>query len=248
MAIHAILFDIDNTLLDWSAREVSWFKDPRGHGAHLTTLVQALVPDATPAQVNAVRDCFDDLQTRIVQDDLDEAPHLGRMLADSLRVSGLLADPPPIAELVQLYDWITTPQVRPFAEVPDALATLTARGYRLGIITNGYQPIAQRERELAAYGLLSFFPECRFSSADVGFLKPDKRIFERALGCLGLPAAQVVYVGDHIFMDVLGAQQAGLKGVWRPPNHLDVASFGWIKPDGIIDTLHDLLPLLDEWP
>ncbi len=247
MTIQAILFDIDNTLLDWSAREVSWFKDPQGHHAHLTHLVQTLLPQATPQQTNHVRDCFDDLQMRIVQDDLDEAPHLGQMLAESLRVSGVIPQPPSPEDLVRLYDWTTTPGVQPFADVSPALTELRARGYRLGIITNGYQPIAQRDRELAAYGLLEYFPTCRFSSADVGYLKPDKRIFERALHCLSVPREAAVYVGDHVFMDVLGAQQVGMKGIWRPPAHLDVSSFGWIKPDGIIDTLDGLFALLEAW-
>jgi putative hydrolase of the HAD superfamily len=50
----------------------------------------------------------------------------------------------------------------------------------------------------------------------VGVQKPDPRIFEIALGKLGVTAARAVHVGDTVHADVRGAVAAGVR-----PLHLD---------------------------
>ncbi len=44
--------------------------------------------------------------------------------------------------------------------------------------------------------------------------KPDKRIFEIALGRLRTKPGQAIVVGDSWKLDVLGARNAGLPAVW----------------------------------
>lgn len=67
--------------------------------------------------------------------------------------------------------------------------------------------------------------------------KPSPFFFERALKDLGLPAEQVVMVGDDIEADVGGAQNVGMKGVlvktgkYRPA----LAEATGITPDWLLD-------------
>lgn len=246
MPIKAIIFDIDNTLLDWSNRRMGWFSDPDGHVAHLRRTALAFKPDVAEDELAALIDSFKQEQRTHIDEDLEEAPHLGRMLSRHLHLVGITQEAMPENMVLEAYDWTVTPDVHPFPDVPEVLPEL-ARHYPLGIITNGYQPMSQRDIELSAYDLLDFFPTCRFSSADVGILKPDARIFKAALDCLNIQADEAVYVGDNPVMDVVGAQRAGMKGVWRLPPGQDPKVWSWVKPDGIIDTLYDLLPLLEEW-
>ena len=49
---------------------------------------------------------------------------------------------------------------------------------------------------------------CRFGTG-----KPDPKIFHAACDTLGVDPAETVYVGDDPFLDVEGAQRAGLRGV-----------------------------------
>ena len=48
----------------------------------------------------------------------------------------------------------------------------------------------------------------------IGFRKPSPEFFAYILEDLGLPAEQVIMVGDDYMADVLGARQCGLRAVW----------------------------------
>ncbi|MBX6766549.1 MAG: HAD family hydrolase, partial [Actinomadura rubrobrunea] len=52
------------------------------------------------------------------------------------------------------------------------------------------------------------------ASSEAGAAKPDPAIFRRACAGLGLAPHAVVYVGDRLDVDALGAASAGLHGVW----------------------------------
>ncbi len=82
-----------------------------------------------------------------------------------------------------------------------------ARHYRLGIITNGFRD-TQRPR-LQAAGLLHYFATV-VVSGEVGWAKPDPRIFAHALNDLSLAPGAALYVGDSISHDLAGAANAGV--------------------------------------
>lgn len=96
----------------------------------------------------------------------------------------------------------------------DALACLDAlgeRGLRLGIITNG-DPVFQGNK-IAKLGLTDRF-EHVITSGELGFAKPDPRIFHHACELFGVEPNRAVYVGDRLATDAIGAARAGLSGVW----------------------------------
>jgi FMN phosphatase YigB (HAD superfamily) len=65
--------------------------------------------------------------------------------------------------------------------------------------------------------------ECVVDSGNVGFMKPDPRIFQAAVDFLGLEPDQVWYVGDLPAIDVVGARRAGIQPYLLDPLslHLD---------------------------
>jgi len=75
----------------------------------------------------------------------------------------------------------------------------------------------------------------------VVFGKPARAFFEMASEKLGVPAAEILMVGDDIEIDIAGAQDAGLKGAlvktgkFRPPD-LNTA----FQPDTVLDSVADL--------
>ncbi len=91
-------------------------------------------------------------------------------------------------------------------DAQEILALLSSR-YRLGVISNGYAD-TQRPR-LAAAGLTDYF-ETIVVSGEVGWAKPDSRIFAHALAGLDVPPAAALYVGDSLSHDLAGALGAGL--------------------------------------
>jgi putative hydrolase of the HAD superfamily len=125
------------------------------------------------------------------------------------------------------------------------LQTLKRQGYRLGIISN-----ASDDRDvqtLVDKAQIRPFFDFIIVSAAVGIRKPHPRIFRMALDHWNLAPSQVVMVGDTLGADILGAHNAGMRGIWitRRANkaanrdHLDT-----ILPDSQIASLAELPDLL----
>jgi putative hydrolase of the HAD superfamily len=116
----------------------------------------------------------------------------------------------------------------------------------VGIVTNGaddYHPDSQRSKAMAL-GLLERAQSFHASDA-VGARKPDPRILLEACQAAGVAPQTAMYVGDVAESDVVAANRAGMISVllWRhagePPVYL-----GDLKPDHVIRSLDDLVPLL----
>jgi putative hydrolase of the HAD superfamily len=104
-----------------------------------------------------------------------------------------------------------------------------------------------RDKELEDFDLLKYFDDCRFSAADVGYLKPHPRIFEAALDCIGSKPEETVFVGDSPVADVAGAQGAGIKAVLRVRKTMSPMLSGLIVPDHTVSSLAELPAILDRW-
>lgn len=100
------------------------------------------------------------------------------------------------------------------ADVVPTLKTLRDGGLKLGVVCNTPLQGDVIDRHLELEGLLDFFP-VRIYSSDVGFRKPDCRIFRSALHELNVQADETVYVGDQIKTDIGGAIKCGLRAVYR---------------------------------
>ncbi|MEO3784187.1 HAD family hydrolase [Actinocorallia sp. B10E7] len=121
-----------------------------------------------------------------------------------------------------------------FSDVEDVFEALAAPPYRHGILSNSTNAV--QERKLTMLGLRHRF-EFVVCSDELGCSKPDPRAFLEACSVLGLPAGHVAYVGDRLDLDALGAQAAGLTGIW-----LNRTGSAVPVPDGIhhITTLAEL--------
>jgi HAD superfamily hydrolase (TIGR01662 family) len=103
-------------------------------------------------------------------------------------------------------DRITADDLYP--DAVDCLRQVHAAGYRVGVVGN--QP-ARAEAALSALGL----PIDLVASSDSwGVQKPDPRFFERIATELGLPIAEIAYVGDRLDNDVRPAAAAGMQAIF----------------------------------
>ncbi|MFH1873600.1 MAG: HAD family hydrolase [Pseudomonadota bacterium] len=91
----------------------------------------------------------------------------------------------------------------------DTLNWFLDRGYKLGIISNAE---GQIERLIRHAGIEDCF-EIILDSHDVGYHKPDERIFKKALKTLKVNPQEAVHIGDLIEADVLGARAAGIEPI-----------------------------------
>jgi HAD superfamily hydrolase (TIGR01549 family) len=88
----------------------------------------------------------------------------------------------------------------------ELLVWLKEKGYRLGIISNAE---GQIKRLISHIGFEPVF-DVIIDSHEVGFQKPDQRIFDYALKELDVKASEAVHVGDLIESDIAGARAAGI--------------------------------------
>jgi putative hydrolase of the HAD superfamily len=107
----------------------------------------------------------------------------------------------------ELYAHFAEPGV--WALYPEALEVLEGLHgrCRLGIVSNFDRRLYPVLEEL---GIRRFFETVTISS-ELGVEKPDRRIFEAALGGLGVGARETIFVGDDPEQDWAGAEAAGMR-------------------------------------
>ncbi len=116
--------------------------------------------------------------------------------------------PPDIFDKVfdELYDTFVSASRWQLAE--DALPILKElrhRGYRLAILSNADSRFCQVFKEMGLTDLM----EAIFISSEIGYEKPDLRIFRHVEKTLKLSPPQILHIGDSPRHDAEGAANAG---------------------------------------
>ena len=95
----------------------------------------------------------------------------------------------------------------------ETLETLHERRYRLGVVSNADGRVRRLLEDAGLASHLDFI----LDSSEVGYEKPDARIFLAATERLGLEPSACAYVGDIYDIDVVGASAAGLEPILLGP-------------------------------
>jgi HAD superfamily hydrolase (TIGR01549 family) len=117
----------------------------------------------------------------------------------------------------------------------ELLAELQARGIPVAILTNGWSPL-QRMKIAQA---LAFTGEILVSD-ELGIAKPAAGAFARLAASLGVAPTDCLYVGDNPTADIVGAQNAGLSGVWFDWEGLSYPA-GAARPAHVVHALSEVL-------
>ena len=125
-----------------------------------------------------------------------------------------------------------------YPDVVSTLKTFRESGIRMGIISNTTNPEFIKEEELCQTGLNMYFEFTIFSSS-TPYRKPHPSIFNAAISRLNMEAENILFVGDDLKMDVMGAQSVGMSTAWL--NRDGSSPVGNISPDYQITSLSELL-------
>jgi putative hydrolase of the HAD superfamily len=126
---------------------------------------------------------------------------------------------------------------------PEMIETLTAfqkAGIPMGVVSNTTNPGFMKDYEQSLLRLESYF-EFSIYSSEVPYRKPHPSIFQLALARLNLDPAEVLFVGDNLNADVVGAQSVGMPTAWLNRNGKSLPSD--VIPDYEIVTGTELLTL-----
>ena len=223
----AVLFDLDDTLFDHahsartaldvirsSHRCFSAIDLDELNRSH-STILEALHGDVAVGRVPL---------------DLARAERFRRLF----RIAGVDADDTLSAATATAYRQAYIDARRAVDGAADLLAALRSHA-RIAIVTNNL--VAEQREKLRHCGL-DRYVDVLMASEEAGVSKPDPQIFEMALDRLHCRPEAAVMVGDSWENDIVGAQAAGIRGIWFNPA-------GDAPPDPTVPVLRSLEPVDD---
>ena len=229
-SIGGVIFDFYGTLVEEAADEIRSDRDIfRRYGYELSEPMRRLwidpVSSLDHAPHSSDRGSYTEFQSNlwrqslrdagVADDDLD--PLVGHALARS-----------------------RARRLETFSGVVDTLTIMRESGVRTAVCSNWGWDLTEAVHASGLSGLVDVV----VSSAQVGYRKPHGRIFEVALGRLGLTRDSVLFVGDTWSADIEGALAAGLRAAQIV--HEDEPPDEEALPPSVvrISTLPELLPFL----
>ena len=226
---YCILFDADNTLLNFDAAE---------NKALAETLVNfGIEPDAETVQT--YRTINEELWRQLEKGQIRREKLFGERFSRFLKTIDAAGDG---VEMNRFYlEQLSTHPDLMSPEVLDVLRELSEVA-TLAIVSNGAQKV--QTRRLAESGVMNFMEDV-FISEKMGCEKPNARIFDAALRALGVENREhVLVVGDSLTSDIQGGVNAGLDTCWFNPGHAE--NPGKVSPTYEIASLEELYPLVME--
>jgi putative hydrolase of the HAD superfamily len=127
-----------------------------------------------------------------------------------------------------------------FPNTIEILERLKQKGYRLGMITNGFGDF--QASNIQALGIKEYFEVILISESE-GIRKPDPAIFLRASEMMNLLPEECVYVGDHPTNDVMASKNVGMRGIWKEDTYYkDLFEY-----DEIVRDLIEIEEIIEQW-
>ncbi|SDC62660.1 HAD family hydrolase [Nocardioides lianchengensis] len=230
---------IDAVIFDWGGTLTRWH-DVDFHAESLA-LAQAVVDVDHPVEVSQARlHAANQAVWGRSRDHQQSAT-----IADLFTEAGLPHDP----DLLQAYYDFWVPHTETDADVRPLWESLRADGVKVGVLSNTIWPRAWHEGFFERDGVLDLVDGAVYTS-EVPWTKPSHHAFEAAMAAVGATdPARCVYVGDRLFDDVWGAQNAGLRAIHVPHSVIPPEQVGHTEgtPDAVVHRLLDVLGVVRGW-
>ena len=220
--LHTILFDLDNTLLDFNkAERIALTKTLRQLGIEPTEDIVKRYSQINLAQWKLLE------QGKLTRSQVKCRRY--QLLFDEM---GVACSPEKAAKIYEGLLGIG----HYYIDGAQELLTQLVKEYRLYLVTNGTACV-QRNRIQSAE-LAKYFQDI-FISEEIGYNKPSLQYFTYCFEHIpGFQREEAVIVGDSLSSDIQGGKNAGIKTVWFNPAHqINTTPF---TPDAEIDSLKKL--------
>ncbi|MFP4014203.1 MAG: HAD family hydrolase [Chitinispirillaceae bacterium] len=215
----AILFDLDDTIIAYgSISKPIWKEICSGYsrilGIEETTLFNAVLKTSRFYWSDPQRHRFGRNNQMLAR---------RKIVQDALKTCGIKSD----MYVNTIADTFLARRQKAIHLFPGSIETLEffrGKGVKLGLITNGEAHV-QREK-ISRFCLEKYFDGI-FIEGELGYGKPDERIYSLALGSLRTKAEECWIVGDNLEWEVQIPLKLGFYTVWNDvrgkglPEHCD---------------------------
>ncbi len=233
MPLQAVLFDLDDTLLDHApCRQNAWRALRKDYPAFALAPLEQLVREQA--------ELFRSHYPLILSGEWTPEESVKVSLCRMGERYGLRWDADQTEQVVRCFfsayesEWVPVAGVVPLLQALHPLVVL-------GVVTNGLH--ASQWAKLEAAGLAGYFRFMTAPDTADGALKPDPYIYQKALIQAGATVDAAVFVGDLWETDIQGAHNAGMRALWYNPTRQICPNPEWVR-----DTMayEPLAPIL-EW-
>jgi len=242
--VRAVLFDFGHTLVDFARTEEALRVAYGVVRERLTEWVEDRAPPEVDELVERIAGAVDDMVGRSYMERRMEELDQVALFEQAFGAIGYELPRELLLEVVEIdHDSFSQSLTAPSSTI-ETLERLRADGLRLGLISNlSLLPHKVRE-DLDALGIGSLLDAAAFSS-EVGFRKPDARIFLHTLKELGEDPAHAVFVGDRLNDDIVGARAVGMRTVLT--REFRQEDPGDVKPDAVVEKLSEVPDVIGSW-
>jgi len=223
--IKAVLFDLDNTLIDFMKMKKVCSEEA------ISEMIDAGLPVSKNKGVKILFNLYKKYgieNQKIFQEFLKKV--MGRV------------DNKILAKGISAYRRVKIGFLRPYPNVKSTLIKLKSKGLKLGIVSDA--PELQGWIRLADIGMIHFF-DLVLTLSETKERKPSRKPFELAIRKLKLKPQEILFVGENPERDIRGAKSVGMKTV--------LALYGLdyetkpikIKPDYKINDISEILKIIE---
>jgi HAD superfamily hydrolase (TIGR01662 family) len=227
--IKTVLFDLDDTLFDYQYSRRCGLKALQREYSQLRNIsLEALEMEHEILLQGNFQQLLD--KTITLSDAILERIYL-LCLKYGLELSG--------ADLERAANLYNAEYERTRGTIPGAMELLhhlVDRKIKVGVVTNGLTVL--QEEKMKVCQIDNLIADVVVSE-EVGFRKPDRRIFDAALKMMESKAEEIIFIGDSWATDITGAYRCGMKAIW-------LNRYGHQCPDPTMGAeINSFLPLED---
>lgn len=222
-----ILFDIDNTLLDYNKLEK----------AAMTSILQKYgLPPLLSKRLSEITDrLWKQVEKKEITPDNLKIKRF-EILFNELNINDIDVEKISMEYLCEASKYTY--------EIPlsyDVCKKLFDMGKKLYVVTNGIAFVQRSKLSRASF--FKFFEKV-FISEEIGFYKPDKTFFDYVIDDICAKRENCIIIGDSLTSDILGGINSGIDTCWYNP--MQNPSTKLITPTYTITSLYDVIDIVGD--
>lgn len=226
--IKAIIFDIDNTLIDFVERKKLVIQET----------VKAMIDAGVNEKFEGLHKDFSDFYWKTGIENQ-------KILQKYLKQKFGKVDYRILAYAILAYRKASTGLLRPYPGAKSVLISLKNKGIKMAVLSDA--PRLEAYLRICSVGLDDFF-DVIMTKDDTKSLKPRSRGFKMVLKKLNVQPEECIMIGDNLYRDIDGAKKLGMKTVLakygfvesHPENKSEV------KADFVAERITDLEEIVDK--